>query len=218
MQSATRRQLLGVTIAGGTVLAAAIAVSPAAVLGRAESLSSQPALFLGALCVIYLLRPFVLWPISAVSLLVGYVYGLEVGVPVGLAGAVLTSLPPFVMARYLRTDDGVFGYLGQGGDRLVATTGALRGIVAARLAPLPADAVAYAAGLSNVSVGAMLLGTVLGELPWVFAAVLAGSSMRTLSLRGLETGLPLVVGAAALSMLVLAGPAYRHLREQSDPT
>src|SRR6056297_177903 len=188
MQRATRRQLFGSVLAGGAVLAAAVALSPAAVLRQAETLSARPTLFLAALVVIYLFRPFVLWPISAVSVLVGYVYGVTVGIPLGLAGAVVTSLPPFVLARYVRTDDGVFGYLGQRGDRLVEATGALRGIVAARLAPLPADGVAYAAGLSQVSFATMLLGTFLGEIPWVFAAVLAGSSMRTLSLQGLSAG------------------------------
>ena len=217
MQRATRRQLFGSVLAGSAILAVAVVLSPTAVLGHAERLSARPALFLAVLGGLYFLRPFVLWPISAISILVGYVYGMAVGVPVALAGAVLTSLPPFVLARYVRTDDGVFGYLGQRGDQLVEVTGALRGIVAARLAPLPADGVAYAAGLSQVSVGTMLLGTVLGELPWVVAAVLAGSSMRTLSLQGLSTGLPLVVGAASLAVLVLAGPAYRHLREKRDP-
>jgi len=217
MQRATRRQLFGSVLAGGAVLAAAVAVSPAIVLARAETLSAYPVLFAVALIVVYLLRPFVLWPISAVSVLVGYVYGLSVGVPVALAGAVFTSLPPFVLARHVRTDDGVFGYLGQHGDRLVDATGELRGIVAARLAPLPADGVAYAAGLSRVSVGTLVLGTALGEFPWVVAAVLAGSSMRTLSVQGLSTGLPLVVGAGSLAVLVLAGPAYRHLRERGKP-
>jgi uncharacterized membrane protein YdjX (TVP38/TMEM64 family) len=217
MQRATRRQLFGSVFAGGAVLAAAVLLSPAAVLAHAEALSARPGLFAGALVAIYLFRPFLLWPISAISVLVGYVYGLSVGVPVGLAGAVLTSLPPFALARYVRTDDGVFGYLGQHGDRLVDATGELRGIVAARLAPLPADGVAYAAGLSRVSVGTMLVGTFLGEFPWVVAAVLAGSSMRTLSVQGLGTGLPLVVGAGSLAVLLLAGPAYRHLRERGGP-
>ncbi|MFD1585413.1 TVP38/TMEM64 family protein [Halorientalis brevis] len=216
MQRATRRQLFGSVLAGGAVLAAAVVLSPAAVLGQAETLSSRPALFLAALTVIYLFRPFVLWPISAVSVLVGYVYGVAIGIPLGLAGAVVTSLPPFVLARYVRSDDGVFGYLGQRGDRLVEATGALRGIVAARLAPLPADGVSYAAGLSQVSAVTMLVGTALGETPWVIAAVTAGSSMRTLSLQGLSSGLPLVVGAGSLAVLVLAGPAYRHLRDGGD--
>lgn len=217
MQAATRRQLLGSGLAGTTVLTAAVVLSPGAVLGRLEALSARPALFVAVLAGLYLVRPLVLWPISALSVVVGYVYGLAVGIPVALAGAVLTSLPPFVLARYVRTDAGLFGAVGQRGERLVEVTGAVRGIVVARLAPLPADPVAYAAGLSQLSLGTMLLGTALGELPWVVTAVLAGSSMRTLSVQGLGAGLPLVVGATSLSLLVLAGPAYRHLRGQGEP-
>ncbi|MFB6179222.1 MAG: TVP38/TMEM64 family protein [Halorientalis sp.] len=217
MQQATRRQLFGSLLAGSVVLAAALLVSPAALLREAQALSAHPVLFAGVLVVLYLLRPFVLWPISAISVLVGYVYGVPVGVTIGLTGAVITSLPPFVLARYVRSDEGMFGYLGERGDRLVATTGELRGIVAARLAPLPADGVAYAAGLSSISIGTMLVGTALGEIPWVVASVLAGSSMHTLSIQGLGEGLPLIVGAGSLAVLLLAGPAYRHLRERREP-
>jgi uncharacterized membrane protein YdjX (TVP38/TMEM64 family) len=71
--------------------------------------------------------------------------------------------------------------------------------------------------MADVSPRSFLLGTALGELPWVVAAVVAGSSMRSLSLRGADAGLPLVVGAAALAVLLVAGPAYRHLRGRGDP-
>jgi uncharacterized membrane protein YdjX (TVP38/TMEM64 family) len=90
-------------------------------------------------------------------------------------------------------------------------------VAAGHLAPLPVDPVSYAAGLSDVSPRSFLLGTGAGELPWVVAAVVAGSSMRSLSLRGADAGLPLVVGAAALAVLLVAGPAYRHLRGRGDP-
>lgn len=218
MERATRRQLLGVTVGGGVVAAAAVVLSPAAVLRAAERVATRPLLFVAVLTALYLCRPFVLWPISAVSVLVGYVYGLALGFPVALAGAVLTSLPPFLLGRRARTDAGLFGSLGGAGERLVATTGALRGVVAARLAPLPTDPISYAAGLSGVGLGQFAAGTLLGELPWVAAAVLAGRSMQDLSVRGTDAGLWLVVGAASLAILLLAGPAYRHLRGRREPT
>lgn len=164
---------------------------------------------------LYLLRPVVLWPISAISILVGYVYG-PAGIPVGLAGAVVTCLPPFAAAR-LSPNRGLFARVGSTGERLVTATGECRGLIAARLAPLPADPVSYAAGLSGVSGRAFVTGTALGELPWVTAAVLAGSSMRTLSVDGATPGVPLIVGATAVAVLVLAGPAYRHLRDRGVP-
>jgi uncharacterized membrane protein YdjX (TVP38/TMEM64 family) len=199
----------------GIALAAAVVFTPAGVLQEVEHLTAHPVLFVLALAGVYLLRPLFVWPISAVSVLVGYVYGAELGIPVALVGAVGTCLPPFLLARCAATDDGLFGSLGTSGERLVEATGELRGVFAARLAPLPADAVSYAAGLSGVSSSSFVGATIAGEIPWVTAAVLAGASMRRLTLQGIESGLPLVVGAAALAVLVLAGPAYRHL--QSDP-
>jgi uncharacterized membrane protein YdjX (TVP38/TMEM64 family) len=211
MKAATRRQLVGFAVASGVVLALALLFSPAMVLGGLLALSGEPLVFGLALSVVYLVRPLFVWPISAVSVLVGYVYGPVVGFPVAFVGAVLTCLPPFLVARRAGTDAGLFGALGRSGDRLVARTGERRGVVAARLAPLPADVISYAAGLSGVSVVGFLSRTLVGEIPWVTAAVLAGSSMRQLSF-GAEPGLPLLVGAASLFVLLLAGPAYRHLR------
>lgn len=214
MERATRRQVVGLAVGSGVVAAAAVALSPGAILRAAERVATRPVLFALVLATLYLGRPVVLWPISAISILVGYVYGVGVGIPVALTGAVVTCLPPFLLARYAQTDSGLFGHLGTMGERLVANTGALRGIVAARLAPLPADPVSYAAGLSGVGSGQFVLGTLLGELPWVAAAVLAGHSMRSLALRGTDVGLWLVVGAASLAALLVAGPAYRHFRDR----
>jgi uncharacterized membrane protein YdjX (TVP38/TMEM64 family) len=211
MRRATRRGLVGAGLVGGLAIAATVALSPSAVLGGLTDLAADPVLFAAALATVYLLRSVVFWPISAVSLLVGFVYGPAVGVPVALAGAVGTCVPPFLVARYAR-DSGVTGGLDTRADRLVDVTGGVRGVTAGHLAPLPVDPVSYAAGLSDVSPRAFLLGTALGEIPWVVAAVVAGSSMRSLTLSGAEAGLPLVVGAAGLAVLVVAGPAYRHFR------
>jgi uncharacterized membrane protein YdjX (TVP38/TMEM64 family) len=217
MRQSTRRQVFGLAVLAGIALVAAVAVSPARFLREIEHLAAHPLLFVLALSAVYLLRPLVVWPISAVSVLVGYVYGLEIGFTVALVGAVATCLPPFLLARQATGDGGVFGELGATGERLVGVTGEFRGVLAGRLAPVPADAVSYAAGLSGVSASAFLGATFLGEIPWVTAAVLAGASMRQLTLQGLQNGLPLVVGAASLAVLVLAGPAYRHFQTDSDP-
>lgn len=211
MRRATRRGLVGAGLVGGIAVAATVALSPATVLGRLTDLAAQPVVFAAALVAVYLCRPLVFWPISAISLLVGFVYGPTVGIPVALVGAVVTCVPPFALARYAR-GSGVPGSLCSRAERLVDVTGGVRGIAAGHLAPLPVDPISYAAGLSNVSPREFVLGTALGEIPWVVAAVLAGSSMRSLTVGGADASLSLVVGAAALAVLVLAGPAYRHFR------
>jgi len=212
----TRRQVAGSALLLGVALAATLLLSPARLLAELAALSTRPLLFGGALLVLYLVRPLFAWPISPVSALVGYVLGVEYGVPVALVGATLTCVPPFLFARYVGADasestETIVGRLGTAGRRVVEVTGATRGVLAARLSPLPADPVSYGAGVSGVSTRAFVAGTFVGEVPWVVLEVLAGASMRQLSMQGLGAGLHVVVGSAAVALLVLAGPTYRHV-------
>lgn len=205
----TRRQLLGIAAGLAFVAAAALLFTPAGVLRELAAMRASPVVFAVGLFAVYLLRPAVAWPISALSLVVGFVYG-PAGYPLALAGAAVTTLPPYLLAQRVGTG-GLAGRLGDSGGRFFAAAGDFRGIVGARLAPLPTDPVSYGAGLSGVALAPYVLGTVVGEAPWVAAAVLAGASMGELTVRGASTvSLPLVVGGAALAVLVLAGPAYRQ--------
>lgn len=209
MDRVARRQLLGAATLVAVAVGAALVLSPAGLARSVAGLADRPAVFAAVLVVGYGLRFLVAWPISAFSVLVGFALGPE-GVPVALAGAVGTCLPPYVLAR--RADaSGPLGTLGTHGERYFAAAGGVRGVAAARLAPLPADAVSYGAGLAGVPPRAYLLGTVLGELPWVVAAVLVGASAETLTTEGLAPA-ALVVGAAGVAVLLLAPAAYRALR------
>ena len=198
---------LGVTVAVGLLL------SPASAIGRLLGLLASPwfpLLLLG----LYLVRPLLAWPITAISLLVGYRYGLAVGLPVALAGVVLTSLLPYAAARRARSSEGVLGRLTAGSDRYFGATGDLRGVIAARLAPTPAEPVSAAAGIAAVPIRAFVLGTLVGELPWTLAAVLAGDSMRTFSPSGRIVDPRLVIAGLLAATLVLARPTYRLLRHR----
>jgi len=215
MERATRRQLLGMACLGGLAGGAALLFSPADVVAQLEHLATHPLQFALALAVVYVLRPFLLWPVSSVAIVLGYVYGPVVAFPIALAGAALTGLPPFSVARYASSDVGLFGSIGDTGRRFADSVGETRGVVAARLSPVPGDPVSYAAGLSEVSVGAFLVGTVVGEIPWAVVTVLAGDSMRTLSVTGFSLSPAAVVAIASLGVIVLAGPLYNHFR--GDP-
>lgn len=213
MDAGTRRQALaGLAVAGLAVLGVGV-FSPSRVLSSVANLADRPLVFLVVVVTCYTLRPLVLWPISALSLLVGFVLGPVVGVPVGLAGAVYTSLPPYLLARYLPGEGGPLARVRRFGQELTATTGDLRGLVGARMLPLPADPVSYGAGLSGISVPTFVAGTALGECLWVLAAVVAGSSMRAFTLAESGTTLPLLLAATALGVLLLGGPAYRRVRD-----
>ncbi|MFB6188444.1 MAG: VTT domain-containing protein [Halapricum sp.] len=65
---------------------------------------------------------------------------------------------------------------------MTETTGSVRGLVAARLIPLPADGVSYASGLADIPLRQYVLATAVGETPWVVTTVIAGGSMRAFTL------------------------------------
>jgi len=213
MQQSTRRQLGGIGVLALVAVVASLVLSPQRLLAELAHLSAHPVQFGFALLVLYLVRPLFAWPISPLSALVGYVLGFQYGVPVALIGATLTTIPPFLFARYAgRSGGGLFARLNDAGRRFIDVTGATRGVLAARLSPLPADPVSYGAGFSGVSLRAYVLGTFLGEIPWVVVEVLAGASMRTLSIEGLSAGIHVLILSFTLALLVVAGPAYRHIR------
>lgn len=211
MQSATRRQLVGIAGLLGVAALATLAFSHESVVTELEALARRPLLFATALVALYLVRPFLLWPMSAVALVLGYLYGPYVAFPIALAGAGLTALPPYLLGRYVGTDAGLFGYVRSSGQILADTVGETRSVLAARFSPVPGDPISYAAGLSGISLRPFLVGTVVGEIPWAVVAVLAGTSMRTLTLSEFAFSPALVVVLACLAVIVLAGPVYNHV-------
>jgi uncharacterized membrane protein YdjX (TVP38/TMEM64 family) len=215
VSGATRRQIASLGLLAAGLAAAALVFSPDAIMRSLAHLGDHPLLFIGIVAVLYVARPFLMWPVSVLSVTVGFVLGAKVGIPVAIAGTLVSNSVVFLVARYARTGEGLLGFATRSSDRYVETTGELRGVVAARLAPLPADVVSSAAGLSEVSFGAYLLGTLVGESAWIAAEVIAGASMHTLSVHGLSHSLSLFAGATALSALLLARPVYEHVSGDS---
>ena len=207
---AVRRQLAGFALAAALLVAAGVLVSPEAVLRRLGSVADDPVRFAVLLAALHLVRPFLAWPVTLLAVVVGYGYGVALGLPVAIAGTVCTSTIPYLFARYLRGGGGLLGWLGDSGRALFDATGSTRGVVSARLMPIPSDVASYAAGVSGVALRPFVVGTAVGELPWMTVAVLAGDSMATLSAAGLEAiGPQLIVAAALAAVLLLAGPLYR---------
>jgi uncharacterized membrane protein YdjX (TVP38/TMEM64 family) len=208
MQTATYRQLGGICGLLGVAAVAAVLFSPAAVIEELEALAEHPALFLVAITAVYLVRPFVLWPVTSIAVGLGYLYGPVIALPIALLGAGLTGVPPYLVGRYAGTDAGLFGYIRGSGQQLIDVAGETRGVIAARLSPLPGDAVSYGSGLSDISLGPFVLGTVVGEVPWAAVAVLAGASMRSLTVSEFAYSPLFLLGLTALAALVLLGPLY----------
>ncbi len=97
------------------------------------------------------------------------------------------------------------------------TAGPIRGVVASRLAPIPSDVSTCAAAASGVRMRHLLVGTVIGELPWTVAAVIVGASAATVTMDGLgELGVALTIACGLAAALLLVGPAYRAIRSRTD--
>lgn len=216
MKAATQRQLVGIGGLCAVAAVAAVLFSPRAILASLEALATRPLLFAGGLAGLYLLRPFLLWPVTSIAVLLGYLFGPAVGLVLALGGAALTAMPPYLLGRYAKSDLGLFAYVGSTGDWYFNTVGDTRGVVAARFSPIPGDPISYTSGLSNVPLSPFIAGTIIGEIPWAFVAVFAGTSMRTLTLSEFSVTPALLVALAGLSVLVLAGPLYR--RVASEPS
>jgi uncharacterized membrane protein YdjX (TVP38/TMEM64 family) len=199
------RLLAGVGLVA-VVAALAALVSPATALDRLAWVAADPLRLTLALVVVAVVRPLFAWPTTLLAVVAGYGLGVR-GFPLALALVVVTSLPPYWVAG-LGADGGA---VATAGERLVAETGALRGVVGSRLLPLPSDVVSAGAGVAGVSLRAFALGTAVGETPWVAAGVVAGASFEVLSTASLSAAMDprVVVGAAILAGLTVAGPVYR---------
>ena len=203
-----------------TALAAlALAVSPEAALSRLRWLATDPLRFGAAVVALAAVRPLLAWPTTLLAVAVGFGYGW-VGTPCALALVVGTALPPYALARAGRlrfrdgseTDErpGVADRFCRAGERFAAESGSVRAVAGTRLLPLPSDAVTVGAAAAGVATRPFLVGTALGELPWVLAGVAVGVSLDSLAAGGGSLFDPTaILGMAAVGTLVLAGPLYR---------
>ncbi|QFU83889.1 TVP38/TMEM64 family protein [Natronorubrum aibiense] len=224
--SPKRGRQLAAAVVFGTIVVASVLVSPGELFGVVESIAADPYLFGLVVIGLYLLRPLFVLPTTPLAVVVGYGYGVALGVPVALVGVVTTVVPVFLAARWLGAGatetatalrGGWFGALlertGTTVSRYYETAGPVRGVVVSRLAPIPSDVSTCAAAVSDVRLRELVVGTAIGELPWTIAAVVVGASTATVTTDGLgELGVPLTVGCLLAAMALLAGPVYRLVR------
>ena len=223
-----RAAITGYAVAAVAVavsVAAAWTASPAAVTGPLTRLADRPLWFGVALVALAAVRPAVAWPTTLLSAAVGFGYGWA-GVPVGVALVTATALPPYGLARWGRStprDDGrTAGITARARavrERLTAVAGSVRTVAAVRLLPLPSDAVSLGAGVSGVPLRPFLVGTAVGELPWVVLGVAVGVSLDRLAAGDLSAVDPAaIVAMASAGVLLLAGPVYRTVSGESATT
>lgn len=100
MLTATGRAVVGLLVVSSAV-AAGVLVSPSTTMEAAASLTADPTLFALLVVGLYLVRPLFAWPTTPLAIVVGYGYGVALGVPIALLGVVATVLPVFFGVRWL---------------------------------------------------------------------------------------------------------------------
>ena len=205
-------------VVGGVVallVAGGLLLSPDAVIQRFVALLDSP-YFPLVLLGLYLVRSLIAWPITALAVLVGFKYGLLLGIPIALAGAVVSTYVPYAITRYTDFESDLLERAERIADHFFDATGDLRGVITARVAPVPAQTTSVAAGAAPVHTREYLLGTAIGEIPWAVAAVMIGTSIHRLTVENVSFSPWLIAGTVLATAVLLAGPAYKLLTDGDD--
>jgi uncharacterized membrane protein YdjX (TVP38/TMEM64 family) len=216
------------TIAGIAALAALVALVPPLRDGVASALSGDAgelrlellelgpagALVLVGLMLVHAVVPF---PSELVNAAAGFVYGFWLGLPLVLAGWLLSALATYAIGRGAARP--ALHRLA-GAERLaegerVIERGGVTALLAARLIPIvPYSLVGYVAGAARVPLWRFAWTTVLGSVPLFAAVVYLGDRLDSLS--PTDPGVLVAVGAF-LALLIggrlLAGRVKRRHRQ-----
>jgi uncharacterized membrane protein YdjX (TVP38/TMEM64 family) len=147
---------------------------------------------------------------------VGFKYGLLFGVPIALGLSVVSTYVPYAITRYTDFESKLLRQAEDVADDFFDATGDLRGVITARIAPVPAQTTSVAAGAAPVSTRDYMLGTAIGEIPWMVAAVTIGTSLHRLTVTDVSFNPWLIAGTVVATLVLLAGPAYKFLTDDGD--
>jgi uncharacterized membrane protein YdjX (TVP38/TMEM64 family) len=125
----------------------------------------------------------------------GLLFGTAGGTPVALAAVVLGAVMQMSISRYLAGDaaEHLLPERIKRFDRFIAERG-FWAVFYMRLAPaIPYNLVNYGAGLTSLTVGAMVAGTALGSAPRTFAWVALGGNLHDLGSTEAKVAITLLV-------------------------
>jgi len=185
--------------------------SPVQAFGTISNPADSRLILLFGLLGLYLVRGFLLWPLSAFSVFIGYVSGIPDGIPLVLVGTVFTCFPPFLIGKRLGRETEYFASVAAA-EEVFTATGELRGMIAARVSPMPADIVSYGAGMAGVTSRTFIAGTLVGELPWAIGYVFLGDSLHSFSTAAANhISMQYISAAMIVAILLVARPLIRYL-------
>ncbi len=170
--------------------------------------ATGPLLFL----IIYLVRPFLLVPITLLTVASGFLFGALWGSFYALVASLLSTALAYLFGRYLVGDRASFSLGATFTERL--RTRAFETVLLSRFLLLPGDLVNYAAGALRISFAAFMLATLIGGIPGLLIGVLAGASLEgEFSTDGVQLNVGYLLVSAGLLVSSLALSTFLRRRQ-----
>lgn len=153
------------------------------------------------LIAVYLIRPFLLLPVTFLTVFSGFLFGAGLGIAYALVATLVSSVVVYGLARFV-----------SGHSRKPAPAGSLarrlqqhgfETVLTTRLIFVPGDLINYLSGALRVPLGAFVLATLIGGTPGLVMGVFAGTSIHgDFTFQGLTIRWPFL--AASLGLLVFS--------------
>jgi uncharacterized membrane protein YdjX (TVP38/TMEM64 family) len=189
----------GLLVAAFWIISSVMGESPPELLVDAlRGLSHSPLAALWLIAV-YLIRPFLLLPVTFLTVFSGFLFGAPLGITYALLASLVSSISVYALARLVSSRSGKPAPAGTLARRLQEH--GFETVLTTRLVFVPGDLVNYLSGALRVPLGAFVLASVIGGAPGLVMGVLAGTSIRgEFNFTGLRIHWPFL--AASLGLLV----------------
>lgn len=141
---------------------------------------TQNPLGLIIMLLLFMLRPLLLLPSTVLIAMMGFLYGIFLGLIYGQIFIVASSSLAYIIGRYFGKDNNWVAK-NQLFDTQIFDTmrkNSFESVLLSRLLFLPGDLVNYGAGFFKVSYLGFLGGTLLGGLPGMLMVILAGAAIE----------------------------------------
>ncbi len=168
-------------IVGYQVWAIRSGFGPTEAVGRVADAIDGTLIGIVLFIVLYLLRSFVLFPATGLTVAAGFLFGPWLGLAVVIVAANASAMLTYAIGRWFGTG----ATTGHRGDGRVARyrvrlhERTFETVLVMRLLLLPYDVVSYLAGVLRVRPLPFLAGTAVGSIPATVAFVLFGASIES---------------------------------------
>jgi len=175
--------LIGAGIVGMATHRAAL--DPAGITAAIARYPAAPLVFLA----VHLMASLIFVPRTLLAVAAGALFGAWWGTLWAASGSVIGAIAGFLVARYVNNGLVDLESMPRLGPMLLrAERGGWRAVAALRLIPIVPHTLAnYALGLTRLSIGSYVFGSLVGQLPMTIASVELGAAGRSL-LSGAPTG------------------------------